>query len=208
MTLPALPPEGSTAWYAHYTGLHNTAVAVPYRQPYPNVRVGDWLIQPGSTVTDHQPPNGELWAGFMFLPPGTYDTVCFNVSVAGTAGAVAKLVAWNDDNGYAGTLLFETSTVDVTTTGVKQITGLGLVAPSGGKAMWIGSVTQGAPTTLPKFYRISATAQPTTSSAASPPLTFLPSPCFVTTGITGAAPASSGTGKFDGHTRVAFKRSA
>lgn len=183
------------------------AASATSRVSFPLPRVNDWLAQHAGDISVGQTANGELLSGTMFLPGGTYNAVAFHVDVAGGAGSAVKVIAYADLNARPGALILDTATASTTTNGQKQITGFSLVIPAGGRPIWVGTVGQGSPSVNPTLWRVRTATCPTVFEN-NPQLDFVGSPCYVTLGITGAAPASAGTGTFDGHTRVAFRRSA
>jgi hypothetical protein len=174
---------------------------------FPKPLVGQWVAQHALNVDSHGPGNGELWLGPLWLPEGTYEATGYSVTQAGSTGALAKVVLYRDNGGAIGTLALDTAAVDVTTTGFKQITGISLVVPSTGQLYWAGTVTQGGPSTIPRFHRVSGTPFPVVWSG-SPDMSYSPSNTYTVSGVTGTAPATPTTNRADGHTRLGFRRSA
>jgi hypothetical protein len=180
--------------------------ALSNRAAFAVPQVNDYINQAASAGGNNAYANGDMALGPMSLPPGTYDRACFNVTTLGSAGSVAKIVAYSDTNGRPGTLILDSSTVDCTTTGIKEIT-ISLVVPAGGLFIWIGSVTQGATAGTPQFARCQIVPINVVRTVAS--LGAVDSMAWYNTGVNGAAPSpwvySAMTST---HTRIAFRRSA
>lgn len=175
----------------------------------PRMAIGEWLhhAQLGSG-NGNLGGNGTLNLGPMDLPPGTYDAAAFNIASQGTGGvSVSKVVAYYDDgNGGAGALALDTATVDTGSTGVKQITGLNLVIPTGGRRIWLGVVTQNAPATNPQYRVVLTTPEPVIYTSFQ---TSAVAYCWQLTGVTGAAPATAaGAVRTNQYALTALRRSA
>lgn len=176
----------------------------------PSVAVGSYILDAAPGVNTYGQSESELSVTARFLPPGTYDTVAFQVSSAGSTGAVAKVAVYFEANGVPGTLAAYTPSVDCTSTGVK--TGLlntPMVIPSGGAIVFAGTVCQGGATTRPGFYRAVGQVLSAVFTSASFDMSNVYPSNFYTSGVTGVPPTTwTSTSRFDSSTRLAFRRSA
>lgn len=170
-------------------------------------RVGEWITQAASALDQYSVADGWVRLGPMWLPAGTYDGLAFQVSIAGSAGALLRPVIYADDGtGQPGARALDVAAVDATTTGRKEITGLSLGVPSSGSLLWCGLAIQGGAATRPSYQRVAGTAMPT--SGTSFLNAFYPG-AWEMSGVTGTVPATaSGFSRSDSYARVAFRRSA
>ena len=76
-----------------------------------------------------------------------------NVGVAGSAGSVIRIGAYNDSNGIPGSLIFDAGTVDSTSTGFKEIT-TSQTLPVG--RFWLAAAVQGVAATAAQISGITA----------------------------------------------------
>lgn len=176
----------------------------------PVARVNEWAAHPTSVSSPSAIayPAGVLDLGPLWLGAGTYDAVAFHVTVAGSTGCVTRVAVYDGGTGgQPGSLLLETSAVDTTSTGLKTITGLSLVIPSGGKLVWAGAVNQGAPTTPASIIVLGLHPMYSVDSTAS--IQFPRGLCYRSTGTTGSVPATAAafTREFL-HARIGLRRSA
>lgn len=158
------------------------------RMLLPRPRVGDWVAQPASAVTQAAVSVGGLTLGWNWLPPGTYGEVAFHVNAAAPAGSLLRVVAYADDNGRPGVLLADCGTVATTAAGMRNIAGYApLVVPDGGLGFWAGGVAQGAAGCNPFL----VTGNPLPIASAAAPALWSPGAvgAFSLAGVTGAPPA-------------------
>lgn len=178
----------------------------------PAAAVGEWMAQGAATTQSATTPAGEMRLGPLWLPAGTYDAVSWQNDVGGSITATQRAIAYLDSvtsPGRPGVLAFDTAAIAATSGGVKTITGLSLVIPAGGGIIWCAVVTQGAPTTAPSAHRVSRAGQQVVLTTSNLALLYANiAPCWVATGVTGAAPATPTVTAQDGYTRMALRRSA
>lgn len=111
-------------------------------------RLNTLYWQGGANLSTVIYAEGELRLGPILLPPGTYSSFAWEVTTAGSLLAVTRGALYEDDgDGAPKALVWDTGTVDSTTTGTKEVTGLTeLVVPTL-KLYWGGVVNQGGATT-------------------------------------------------------------
>lgn len=109
---------------------------------------GQWLCAPSrTTAAGHA--NGTFYpVPWDLAEPVDVDRFTVEVTTAGTAGSVHRLIAYADDGTGTrpGSLLLDAGTVDTTTTGLKTLT-VAVTLPLG--RVWLAAVCQGAPSTVP-----------------------------------------------------------
>jgi hypothetical protein len=165
--------------------------------PYPR---SGYAIHPVCPATSTSAPiNGYAGASPFVIPAAgvSISKLVIEVSVAGSAGALARPVLWADDGTYyPGSVLWDcpdASRIDVTTTGVKTLdltaTPITLASAAADYVIWGAVITQGAPTTAPT-YRASSGMVP---FILTPPGNAAAAACgYTRTGLTGTASAWTG----------------
>lgn len=215
MAISALPASGSTSWYQWATDMDTAGRLIGSGVlPMFTPRVGEWIHHPTFSVSGSGHAPGVASLGPIFLPAGTYGAIAFQVyPTPPSAGALASVVAYNDDGtGYpGGSLVFQSAQVNLgAATGIKQITGLSLVIPAGGKLLWTGVVQQTAGlATNPDFLCANSWQGVGEVVWPSTQIDSYTYPAWQATGITGTAPTTlTGLTRTGQSPRLAFQRSA
>lgn len=142
----------------------------------------------GASGNSCQPANAAITACAVFVPtPATAVSILLNVQNAATAGGVCRVGIYNDNGSWVpGTLLLDAGTIDPTVVGDKSATISVALAPG---LYWLVGVTQGAPTTLPRYLAVDRPGAYQMNSASSP---WVYGAGWYNTGaaVTGALPAS------------------
>lgn len=153
MTLPTLPAENSTAWYAHYSAL-DAAVRAGGDGGYPAQRAGggEWYGPTGSyrSVGTAVPgADGELHAVPFYVGRAvTVDALGTNLNPAGSAGSVIRLGIYRaGTDGLPNQLVVDGGTADSASAGNKQVTFTATALSVG--LYWLVIAPQGAAATRP-----------------------------------------------------------
>ena len=133
--MPTWPP------LTHQDVVDRVGAFQPYRSGWHAWPVG---LQGASGLTG----SGVLLLGLIHTGAGgqTVNGLTLNVTVAGSAGALLRLCAYDAVRYWPTNLLADAGTVDATTTGTKTAS-CSFVTPPGW--MWVGASCHGAPATQP-----------------------------------------------------------
>ncbi len=132
LTLGAITPSSVTVTDAAYSAAWNGSLQVPTKNAvYDKIETlggGATYKAVGSTIfgPPHMGPNGTGMAltlstlyAIPFASSGTFDSIWLNVSTAASAGGVARVGIYSNNNGQPGTLLQAAAEFATTTTGLK-----------------------------------------------------------------------------------------
>lgn len=150
---------------------------------------------PGATMNASTTVDGNLDLIWWPLSKGTVITdirECLTTTL-GSTGAVRRICAYTADpsTGMPTTLLRDNGTYDATTNlnTLKSGSANGIITVPGHRGIWLGSVTQGAPATLPTIRTVQSTMLNGGSlPVASSPNVFNAMIGLLQTGVTGTLP--------------------
>lgn len=179
--------------------------------------IGDYYTLKAAGTSLTPATDGTLRLYPISLPPATYDQVAIQVSTAGSAGALAKVVGYWGNSWQSGdppvNLAFETAWVDVSTSGQKNVTiPTPIVVGTSAKPLYFGVALSGTLTTVPQFSSFDTNGLWGNEAATNTILWFAEiSTGFQASGFTSPAPASlSGTSRINSGSALWgwFRRSA
>lgn len=178
---------------------------------------GDWhQTGPGSgTPSAILGVGTERLAAYWIPAAATITAMAAEVTTAGEAGSLFRLIARSDDGsgasygspGKPAALLVDAGTiVGDGATGVKTITGLSASIAAGGRWIWVGGAVQTVVTTQPTMRTIATPLYALTMGSATPTVLSAAYAGYSQTGVTGAAPAGFTGATLAGTVaRIAFK---
>lgn len=107
-----------------------------WRKPASGQYIHTGVAGNGGTTSTSAGTAGKVWVyPFISAQDIMYTAININVST-GVAGALARIVIYNDSNGVPGTKIFESTDIDCSTTGVKSVALADTLLK--GKTYWIG----------------------------------------------------------------------
>ena len=197
--------DDSSAGYWYASLWHNRLTGVTFQCQSPSVSAAAWVpLNPPKVTT---PASGQWLTGPQtgsgtyggvdtgirlvpwFTPPGglTLSELDFEVTTAGAAGSVTRVIVMADSGAFwPRTTWWDSGAIATTTTGVKAVTG---TIPLPGTVAWIGLLAQGG-VTAPAFRGWSTASGYTLRDTAGTAMLTVPRLAYIGAGYAGAMPAS------------------